>query len=315
MARGPASRSAETENNQLHLEAAASRKIRRVMKSLLTLLAACALLAGCESNPITGRSQLMLVPESMAVSESAAAYGQMMGELGKKKQIEASSARAQKVRDITDRLVAQAVKLRPDSAGWKWEVQLINDPKTVNAFCMAGGKMAIYSGMWDKLNASDDEIAMVMGHEISHALAGHTQERMSVAMTSQVLATGVALAISSSESTRGLALTGAQLAAVYAVQLPNSRTSESEADEIGIQIAARAGYDPKAAVTLWEKMGKLGGTPPEFLSTHPSPENRAARLKELGAKVQPYYEAAKANPQPPQRLVNLTESARSGAVK
>ena len=315
MARGPASRSAETENNQLHLERAASRKMRRDMKSLLTLLAACALLSGCESNPITGRSQLMLVSESMAVSESAAAYSQMMGDLGKKKQIEANSARAQKVRDITDHLVAQAIKLRPDSAGWKWEVQVINDPKTVNAFCMAGGKMAIYAGMWDKLNASDDEIAMVMGHEISHALAGHTQERMSVAMTSQVLATGAAIAISSSESTRGLALTGAQLAAVYAVQLPNSRTSESEADEIGIQLAARAGYDPKAAVTLWEKMGKLGGTPPEFLSTHPSPENRAARLKELGVKVQPLYEAAKANPAPRQRYVNLTETAGSGAVK
>jgi len=315
MARGPASRSAEIENNQLHLERAASRKMRRDMKSLLTLLAASALLSGCESNPITGRSQLMLVSESMAVSESAVAYSQMMGDLGKKKQIEANSARAQKVRDITDHLVAQAIKLRPDSAGWKWEVQVINDPKTVNAFCMAGGKMAIYAGMWDKLNASDDEIAMVMGHEISHALAGHTQERMSVAMTSQVLATGAAIAISSSESTRGLALTGAQLAAVYAVQLPNSRTSESEADEIGIQLAARAGYDPKAAVTLWEKMGKLGGTPPEFLSTHPSPENRAARLKELGVKVQPLYEAAKANPAPRQRYVNLTETAGSGAVK
>jgi predicted Zn-dependent protease len=315
MARGPASRSAETENNQLHLDGAASRKMRRDMKSLLTLLAASALLSGCESNPITGRSQLMLVSESMAVSESAAAYSQMMGDLGKKKQIEANSARAQKVRDITDRLVAQAIKLRPDSAAWKWEVQVINDPKTVNAFCMAGGKMAIYTGMWDKLNASDDEIAMVMGHEISHALAGHTQERMSVAMTSQVLAQGVAIAISSSESTRGLALTGAQLAAVYAVQLPNSRTSESEADEIGIQLAARAGYDPKAAVTLWEKMGKLGGTPPEFLSTHPSPEHRAERLKALGEKVQPDYEAVKANPPPHQRLVNLTENARSGAVK
>jgi predicted Zn-dependent protease len=302
-----ASCSAETENNQLHLEGAARRKMRREMKILSTLLAACALLAGCESNPITGRSQLMIVPESMAVSESAAAYGQMMGDLGKKKQIEANSARAQKVRDITDRLVAQAIKLRPDAAGWQWEVRLINDPKTVNAFCMAGGKMAIYSGMWDKLDASDDEIAMVMGHEISHALAGHTQERMSVAMTSQVLATGVAIAISSSESTRGLALTGAQLAAVYAVQLPNSRTSESEADAIGIEVAARAGYDPHAAVTLWEKMGKLGGTPPEFLSTHPSPENRAARLRELGAKVQPLYEAAKANPAPHQRYVNLKQ--------
>jgi predicted Zn-dependent protease len=156
---------------------------------------------------------------------------------------------------------------------------------------------------------------MVMGHEISHALAGHTQERMSVAITSQVLATGVALAISSSESTRGLAMTGTQLAAVYAVQLPNSRTSESEADQIGLEIAARAGYDPSAAVTLWEKMGKLGGSPPEFLSTHPSPENRAARLRELGAKVQPHYLEVKANPPPPQRLVNLTETARSGAVK
>jgi predicted Zn-dependent protease len=275
------------------------------MRTLLVIIATALALAGCESNPITGRRQLMVVPESLALSESAAAYGQMMGQLGKKRQIESDSARAHRVRDITDRLVAQAIKLRPDSAAWQWEVQLIDDPKTVNAFCMAGGKMAIYSGMWEKLGASDDEIAMVMGHEISHALAGHTQERMSVAMTSQVLATGVALAISSSESTRGLAMTGTQLAAVYAVQLPNSRTSESEADEIGLQIAARAGYDPAAAVTLWEKMGKLGGSPPEFLSTHPSPENRAARLKQLGAKWQPSYLEARANPPSGRRYVNL----------
>ena len=275
------------------------------MKTLFAVVAAALVLAGCETNPITGRSQLMIVPESMAVSESAAAYSQMMGQLGKKKQIEPDSARVRKVRDISDRLVAQAIKLRPDSAGWKWEVQVINDPKTVNAFCMAGGKMAIYSGMWEKLNASDEEIAMVMGHEISHALAGHTQERMSVAMTSQMVAQVAAIAISSSESTRGLAMTGTQLAAVYAVQLPNSRTSESEADAIGLQLAARAGYDPHAAVTLWEKMGKLGGTPPEFLSTHPSPENRAARLRELGAKAQPDYLEAKKNPPPLQRYVNL----------
>ena len=275
------------------------------MKTLLTVVATALILAGCQANPITGRSQLMIVPESLAVSESAAAYAQMMGQLGQKKQIEADSARVRKVRDITDRLVAQAIKLRPDSAGWKWEVQVINDPKTVNAFCMAGGKMAIYSGMWEKLGATDEEIAMVMGHEISHALAGHTQERMSVAITSQVVAQAAAIAISSSESTRGLAMTGTQLAAVYAVQLPNSRTSESEADAIGLEIAARAGYDPRAAVTLRAKMGKLGGTPPEFLTTHPSPENRAARLKELGAKVQPHYLEAKANPAPVQRYVNL----------
>jgi predicted Zn-dependent protease len=289
--------------------------MRREMKSLSILLAACALLAGCETNPITGRSQLMIVPESLAVSESSAAYAQMMGQLSKKKQIEGGSARAHKVRDITDRLVAQAIKLRPDSAGWNWEVQVIDDPKTVNAFCMAGGKMAIYSGMWDKLNATDEEIAMVMGHEISHALAGHTQERMSVAMTSSVVAQAAAIALSSSESTRGLAMTGTQLAAVYAVQMPNSRTSESEADAIGLEIAARAGYDPRAAVTLWEKMGKLGGSPPEFLSTHPSPENRAAHLKELGAKVQPYYLEARSNPPQVKRYVNLTSGGNASMPK
>jgi len=181
------------------------------MKRIFLGALAVSALAACSTNPITGRSQLMIVSEETAISSSVSAYNSMVGGLSKKKQIEAGTEREKKVREITDRLVAQAIRFRPDSANWKWEVQVINDPKTVNAFCMAGGKMAIYTGMWDKLNASDEEIAMVMGHEISHALAGHTQERMSVAMTSQVLATGVALAISSSESTRGLAMTGTQL--------------------------------------------------------------------------------------------------------
>jgi predicted Zn-dependent protease len=265
--------------------------MHNVFKSLalLTLFAA---VAGCATNPITGRQQFMVVSEKMAIGESALAYNSMMGELGKKKKIEGESERAKKVREITDRLIAQAVRFRPESANWKWEVQLINDPKTVNAFCMAGGKMAIYSGMWEQVKATDDEIAQVMGHEIGHALANHTQERMSIAMTSQVATQIAAIAVSGRDNA-GLALTGAQLAAVLAIQLPNSRESESEADQIGIELAARAGYDPRAAVTLWEKMAKLGGKTPEFLSTHPSPENRAARLKDLGEKVQPLYVAAK----------------------
>jgi predicted Zn-dependent protease len=231
----------------------------------------------------------------MAIGESAAAYSSMMGQLSKKKKIDADSERAAKVREITDRLIAQAVRFRPETASWKWEVQVINDPATVNAFCMAGGKMAIYSGMWEKLKATDEEIAHVMGHEIGHALANHTQERMSIAMTSQVAAQVAAIALASREN-QGLALTGAQMAALFAIQLPNSRESETEADQIGIELAARAGYDPQAAVTLWEKMAKLGGKVPEFMSTHPSPENRATRLKELGHKVQPLYAAAKASP-------------------
>ena len=263
-----------------------------MVRSAVALLA---LLAGCSTSPLTGRDQFLLVSDSMAVSQSAAAYTQMMAELDKKKQIETGTPRAEKVKQITDKLVQQAVRVRPDAKSWKWEVQVINDPKTVNAFCMAGGKMAIYTGMWEKLKATDDEIAQVMGHEIAHALADHTRERMSIAMTSAVATTAAAIAIGSRDSGpgAGLALTGAQLAAVLAIQLPNSRESESEADQIGIEIAARAGYDPKAAVTLWEKMGKEGGGPPEFLSTHPAPQNRAARLAELGKQVQPLYLAAK----------------------
>ena len=259
-------------------------------------LALLLLLTACQTSSLTGRSQYMAVSEQMAVSQSAAAYVQMMGELDKKKKIEAGTERERRVREITDRLVAQAVRVRPDAKGWVWEVKVIDDPKTVNAFCMAGGKMAIYSGMWEKLKATDDEIAQVMGHEIAHALADHTRERMSIAMTSAAVTTAAAVAITvaGGDERAGLALTGAQLASVLAIQLPNSRESEAEADQIGIELAARAGYDPKAAVTLWQKMGKEGGGPPEFLSTHPSPQNRATRLAELGARVQPLYEAAKA---------------------
>jgi len=258
-------------------------------KSLL-LLTVSALLAACATNPITGRSQFMVVSESSAIGQSAAAYDSMMGALGKKKKIEADGERTRKVHEITDRLIAQAVRFRPDSASWGWEVRVINDPETVNAFCMAGGKMAIYAGMFEKLKATDDEIAQVMGHEIGHALANHTQERMSVAYGTGIGTTIAAIALGARDSSAVLM----QQAAVVAIALPNSRESEAEADQIGIELAARAGYDPKAAVTLWEKMAKVGGkAPPQFLSTHPSPENRAARLKELGEQVQPLYAAAK----------------------
>lgn len=264
-------------------------------------------LAGCTTNPITGRSQLTgLVSEGEAIQGSAKAYQQMMADLDKKQKLdkggESESARAQQVQRITDRLIAQAIKFRPSSAGWRWEVRVINDPKTVNAFCMAGGKMAIYSGMWEQLKATDDELAQVMGHEISHALLDHTRERMSVARASDV---GVQILAAAA----GVGNLGGQLmqnAAMVAIGLPNSRESEAEADAVGLQLAAHAGYDPHAAVTLWAKMAKLAdGGRLEFLSTHPSPENRAAKLKELGAKLEPVYQAAKTNSPVAQRYVNL----------
>src|ERR1043165_8242177 len=275
------------------------------MKTLFTVAAAALALAGCEANPITGRSQLMIVPESMAVSESAAAYAQMMGQLGKKKRVEANSARTRKVGDITDRLIAQAIKFRPDSAGWRWEVQVINDPKTVNAFCMAGGKMAIYTGMGEQLKITDDELAQVMGHEISHALLDHTRERMSIARSTSlgVQALGIVTGVGG-----GLGGQAMDMAAQVGITLPNRREGESEADAVGTQLAARAGYDPKAAVTLWEKMAKLGKGPAEFLSTHPSSEHRSANHKELRAKLEPVYLAAKQNPPPEHRYVNVARN-------
>jgi predicted Zn-dependent protease len=261
----------------------------KLLKSLL-LLAVSALAAGCATNSVTGRSQFMVVSEKQAINESALAYKSMLSQLGKKKKVEAEdSARVKQVREITEKLIAQAVRFRPDSAQWGWEVQVINEPDTVNAFCMAGGKMAIYTGMWEKLKATDEEVAHVMGHEIGHALANHIQEAMSIEMTSQLGARIAEIAIFGREAGLGA------MAAELAIQRPMSREAETEADQIGIELAARAGYDPKAAVTLWEKMAKVGGkAPPQFLSTHPSPENRAARLKALGEKVQPLYLAAKA---------------------
>jgi len=149
--------------------------------------------------------------------------------------------------------------------------------------------MAIYTGLIDQLKATDDEIAQVMGHEISHALANHTAEKMSMAMASKLGLLGISVAAGGSGYSRAI-VDSASLAAQTAITLPNSRTSEAEADRIGIELAARAGYDPRAAISLWDKMGKVGGSaPPPFLSTHPSPENRKKVLTGLADDMMFFY--------------------------
>jgi predicted Zn-dependent protease len=275
------------------------RKARSVPSRWLAVAALISALAGCATNTITGRSQLALVSEEQAISGSASAYSNMIGQYSKKGKVIVGTPRAERIRDITNRLVAEAVRFRPDSASWGWQVQVIDEPKTVNAFCMAGGKMGIYSGLWEKLGATDDEIANVMGHEIGHALASHTREKMSVAMSTSLGAAVLAAIVSARGGGSGYDGTRDMIesAANVGVNLPNSREAESEADQIGIELAARAGFDPRAAVTLWQKMAKLsGGQGSEFLSTHPSPQNRIARLNELVAKVDPYYVQAKSRP-------------------
>ena len=245
-------------------------------------------LTACATSP-TGRSQLMLVSPEQAISASQEAYVQTLQPLQKEGKLDPDPATTARVREVTGRVIAQAIQLFPASRNWDWSVRVIDEPETVNAWCMAGGKMAVYTGLLNKVKPTDDELAQVMAHEVSHALANHTAEKMSMAMATQMGLMGVAVATQDSAYS-GLAMSGGAMAAAMAITLPNSRTAETEADVIGIELAARAGYDPKAAVTLWEKMARVGGSSqPEFLSTHPSPGNRQAKLSALADKMMPYY--------------------------
>jgi predicted Zn-dependent protease len=163
--------------------------------------------------------------------------------------------------------------------------------KDANAWCMPGGKIAFYTGLLERLKLNDDEIAAVMGHEIAHALREHARERASQAMAQSI---GVAV-VAAAVRAPGVATDLTQLVLDVTFNLPNSRTDEIEADRIGVELAARSGYDPRAAVTLWEKMQKMGGgQAPEFLSTHPAHEHRIADLRVYAQRVMPLYEQARA---------------------
>ena len=256
------------------------------MKRLSLVLITLLLLAACATSP-TGRTQLMLVSESQAISASKAAYAETLKPLEDEGKVDNDPVLKARITGITERLVAQAIKMRPDAEHWEWSIKVIDDPETVNAWCMAGGKMAMYTGLIQQVQPTDDEIAQVMGHEIGHALANHQAEKMSVALATSL---GVAAAGMMSDQS-GLTTVAASAAATLAITLPNSRTAESEADRIGIELAAKAGYDPRAAVTLWEKMGKVGGSKtPAFLSTHPSPADRKQKLQALVPQMLPLYQ-------------------------
>ena len=276
---------------------------------LLTAFVLCtALIAGCTTS-MTGRRQLMLVSEQEAISASKQQYLQTMSKLGSEGTHVPDPNLLKRVDTITGRLIAQAIIMRPATRSGEWSVQVIDDPKTVNAWCMAGGRMALYTGLIQKVDPTDDELAQVMGHEISHALANHTAERMSVAMASQPGAVAVGVA---TDSVRNMA--AAQAAAAVAITLPNSRASETEADRIGIELAAKAGYDPRAAATLWQKMAKAGGNgPPQFLSTHPSPGNRQATLAALSQQMMPYY--LQPGPRPMYQLTKAAQAVPAAAPK
>lgn len=274
-----------------------------IVQRLAAGVLVAAALSACANAPVTGRNQFMLVSEGDAISASTQAYSEVLKkESGK---IEQGSSLERRVETITGKLVAQAVKFRPETAQWKWEVVVIDEPETLNAWAMAGGKMAIYTGIIQKLQLSDDEIAQIMGHEIAHALAKHTSERMSVAAAQQI---GLQLAgafLGTGSMTSQMALQAAAIATTVGVQLPNSRQQESEADRIGIELAARAGYDPNAAPALWKKMvaatGQKGKS--DWLSTHPAGERRIESLTALVPKMMPLYEDRSPRPTHPVALL------------
>jgi len=253
------------------------------------------ILGACTTSP-TGRSQFMMVSPEQAISASKEAYIETLKPFNDKGKIDNNPATTRRVKRITGRIISQAIIEYPHTRNWQWSVKVIDDPDMVNAWCMAGGKMAIYTGLINKLDVTDDELAQVMGHEIAHALANHTAEKMSTQMATQLGIATVALAMSGSDYS-DMALTGAGLAAVMAIELPNSRVAEIEADQMGIELAAKAGYNPNAAATLWQKMGSVGGaSPPEFFSTHPAPGNRQKTLRALAPKMMPYYRQKIARP-------------------
>lgn len=264
---------------------------------LIATAVSTALLSGCQTVETTkagavgvDREQRMMVSAEEVTASSVKQYSQMMAEAQKKGVLDRNAAQVQRVQTITKKLAAQVAAFRPDAAKWPWEVHVLS-LNEVNAWCMPGGKMAIYTGLIDKLNATDDEIAAVMGHEISHALREHARERISRQMGTQ-MAVGIAGALFGiGELGQGLG----NMVADVTLNLPNSRTHEVEADRMGVELAARAGYDPRAAISLWEKMAKnsSGGQPPKWLSTHPSHEDRISDLRAYSAKVLPLYQSAK----------------------
>ena len=252
--------------------------------------------AGCETVHTTDggavgvdRPQRMMISAEQINAAAAQSYQQTMEEAAGKGLLNRDVNQLNRVRAVANRLIPAAGVFRADSLKWRWEVNVISS-KEVNAWCMPGGKMAVYSGLIDTLQLTDAELAAVMGHEIAHALREHGREKASQQQAQNVVI-GVGAAL------LGVGQGGAtlaNLAAQVTYGLPNSREFEREADRIGVELAARAGYDPRASITLWQKMAQAsgGGGTPGFMSTHPTAADRIQDLQKYSAAVMPLYQAS-----------------------
>ena len=267
---------------------------RRALGGLVAAICLLLQFQGCAEVPITHRKGLHLVPESELVSMSLQQYDDVL----KKSKLSTDTQKVEMVRRVGNRIAKAAEAFLAETGqqdkikDYKWEFNLIQDDKTVNAWVMPGGKAAVYTGI---LPYTQDEtgLAVVLGHEVAHALADHGNERMSEALLAQMGGMALSVALSSQqEQTKQLFMAVYGAGATVGFLLPYSRLHESEADRIGLTLMARAGYDPRQAIPFWERMSKQEGKshPPELLSTHPVPETRIADIKKYIPEALPYYE-------------------------
>jgi Zn-dependent protease with chaperone function len=241
--------------------------------------------AGTADGVQVRKPRLLLVPESTVNATAAQQYAQMKQQAQARRVLNVDAPQVQRVRGIAQRLIPHGTRFNPQAARWTWEVNVIDAPQ-INAFCMPGGKIMVFDGLIDTLKLSDDELAAVIGHEIAHALLEHGRARMSEQVLKGV---GINLAAAyfglSDIGTAALAQ-----ATQLAITLPYSRGHETDADLVGLELAARAGYDPRAAVSLWRKMGAASkGQPPQFLSTHPGHAQRIGEIERNLPRVMDLY--------------------------
>ena len=244
------------------------------------------------------KSRLRLLPASTVERSAAQQYNDLMRQAAQKNLLNNDKRQVERLRNVARALIPHSTRFNQDAQRWKWEVNLIRSG-SINAFCMPGGKIAFFTGILDTLQLTDDEVAAVMGHEIAHALLEHGRARMSEQVLKSVGVSIAAAILNLGQLSTELLAQAANLA----VSLPYARGQESDADLVGIELAARAGYDPQAAVKLWQKMQQAGskpapgqaarGQPPQFLSTHPSHGTRIKEIETNLPRVLPIYHAAR----------------------
>lgn len=268
----------------------------KITKWICVLIFAVFMTTACAIVPMSGRQQLSLVPQSSLMATSLQQYDQFLKE-NKVSQNKAQTAQVKRVGSRIQHAVEQYFRQNNNSqqlAGYAWEFNLV-ESKDVNAWCMPGGKVVVYSGILP-ITKNDDGLAVVMGHEIAHAVANHGAERVSQGLLAQLGGMALSTAIKTQpQATQQLWMGAFGLGAQYGLILPYSRVHENEADHLGLMFMAMAGYDPNAAVDFWQRMSakKGGQAPPEFLSTHPSDATRIRNIQSLLPEARKYYKPGK----------------------